>query len=98
MIGLIFFSFYLILGVNGLPNGAPEAACGDVTDIVPDHGPYAASNNDDIPYRVDLSLFDYYNGTYTPGWYYRCKCYTLASVFVVISTSLLLYSCIGVRQ
>ena len=62
--------------MNGLPTGAPIEACGDVTDIVPNHEPFNESSDDDIPYYVDLYYFWYYNNetyTYIPGYYYSCK-------------------------
>lgn len=64
--------------VNGFPNGAPTEACGNVTDIVPNHN-FSNTSNNDIPYLVDLSEFEDYNGTYNgayiPGMGYYCKCY-----------------------
>ena len=76
--GLILFIYYLMIVVNGFPDGAPPDACGDMTDIVPNHNSSSPSNND-IPYLVDLSEFDHYNrtynGAYTPGIDYYCKCY-----------------------
>jgi len=59
--------------VNGLPTGAPIEACGDVTDIVPNHEPFNESSDDDIPYYVDTHIFSYFNETYIPGYYYYCK-------------------------
>jgi len=42
--------------VDGRRNGAPEEACGTITDIVPSHigSPSAAP----LPYSVNLSDFD----------------------------------------
>ena len=71
---MILFTYCLIIGVNGFPTGAPAEACGDVTDIMPNHRPYVASNNDDIPYYVHSYDFEYNNDAYTPGGYYYCKC------------------------
>ena len=62
-------SYYLIIGVNSLPNGAPAEACGEVTDIAPNHGSYNTSDNDSVPYFVNLENF---NGTYMPEQQYQC--------------------------
>ena len=65
-----------MIEVDGYPTGAPLEACGEVTDIVPNHQPFNASSNEDIPYSLDLYDFEYYtNGTYIPGYYYYCKYY-----------------------
>ena len=55
--------------MNDLPTGAPIEACGNMTDIVPNHLPHNASDNDDIPYSVSTRDFEYY----IPGGYYDCK-------------------------
>ena len=71
--GLIIYTYYEIIWVNSYPTGAPVEACGgDVTDIVPNHVPHNASDNDDIPYSVSTHDFEYF--TYRPGGYYDCKC------------------------
>lgn len=70
--GLILFINYQIIGINGRRNGAPLEACGDVTDITPNHVPFGASDNDDIPYSAYINLYD--NVTYMPEMYYYCKC------------------------
>ena len=61
---------YLIIEVNSFPTGAPIEACGEVTDIVPNHNSSTASDNDSIPYFVSLSDS---NGTYIPELQYQCK-------------------------
>ena len=55
--GLILCIYYLMIVVNGMPNGAPPEACEDMTDIVPDHD-FSNSSSNDIPYLVDLSEFE----------------------------------------
>ena len=57
--------------MNSRRNGAPVEACGNVTDIAPDHGPNNSSS-DDVPYYVE---FQFYNETYIPDYSHTCKCY-----------------------
>lgn len=56
--------------VRGRPEGAPPAACGMTTDIVPNHAGISPST-DPIPYTVDLS--DFTGGQYIPGDTYTSK-------------------------
>lgn len=58
--------------MSSYPTGPPVDACGDVTDVVPNHLPHTASDNDDIPFSVSTRDFEYF--TYRPGGYYDCKC------------------------
>ena len=69
-----------MIEVDGRSTGAPLEACGEVTDIVPNHLPFNASDNEDIPYSLDLYNFEYTNGTYIPGYYYYCKYYYSESI------------------
>lgn len=68
--GLILFSYYLIIGLNGNSTGAPDDAC---TDIEPMHNNISASDNDTIPYSVNLIDFSFENDTYVPEMDYSCK-------------------------
>ena len=54
----------VITAVQGRPEGAPLAACGTTTDIVPDHAGILPSDTP-LPYSVDLS--DFTDGQYIPG-------------------------------
>ena len=70
--GLVFFSYFLILGVNSYPNGAPVEACRNVTDIMPNHSSTIPSSNT-IPFSVNLT--DFVDNVYIPEMIYYCKCY-----------------------
>ena len=63
---------FLIIQTNGFPSGAPIEACGDV---VPDHVPHNASDNEDLLYSVLLYSFGTYmlSNTYVPGEVYTGK-------------------------
>ncbi|XP_065907195.1 putative defense protein 1 [Dysidea avara] len=54
----------LLAVVEGRRLGAPIFACGDVTDVVPNHSGTSIST-DPFPYCVDLSQFT--NSSYIPG-------------------------------
>ena len=56
--------------MNSRSTGAPSAACGEVTDIVPNHESYTASDNDSVPYIVSLDDFE---DSYMPELEYQCK-------------------------
>ena len=56
--------------VEGRRLGAPIFACGDVTDVVPNHSGTSIST-DPFPYCVDLSQFT--NSSYIPGENYSSK-------------------------
>ena len=57
--------------VNGMPNGAPDAACVDGTNVVPGHVPNSPSTSP-LPYSVDLSSIP--SSGYIPGQNYTSKC------------------------
>ena len=59
--------------MNSCSTGAPTAACREVTDIVPNHEPYTASDNDSVPYIVSLDDFEDSNRTYMPKLEYQYK-------------------------
>ena len=69
---LVFSSYFLILGVNGRSNGAPVEACGNVTDIMPNHNSTIPSSNA-IPFSVNLTNF--VDNVYIPEMIYYCKYY-----------------------
>ena len=60
--------------VNGRPEGAPEAACEDGTNIVPVHVPNSPSTSP-VPYSVDIC--DIPSSGYVPGQNYTSKCYPM---------------------
>lgn len=53
----------------GHSTGAPAEACGEITDIVPNDELYTPSDNDNVPYFINLENF---NGTYIPELQYQC--------------------------
>ena len=67
ILGLVILT--CIYEVNSYPTGAPINACGD---IMPNHSSNAASDNNNIPYLVNLDDFEDSNGTYIPGMSYEC--------------------------
>ena len=72
--------------VNGMPNGAPDAACEDGTNIVPGHVPNSPSTNP-LPYSVDISSIP--SSGYIPGQNYTSKCCPVLELddpFVLIVT------------
>ena len=57
--------------VNGRPEGAPQQACEDGTNIVPGHAPNTPSTTP-VPYLVDLSAIP--STGYVPRQNYNSKC------------------------
>jgi len=66
----------VVVVVDGMSSGAPNAACETGTNIVPDHAPNIPSN-DSLPFSVDLS--DFAGNIYNPGRTYTSN-HTLQSV------------------
>ena len=67
--------------MNSYSDGAPMEACGDVTDIVPNHNSSALS--DGVPFSVTLTDFE--EDVYIPETMYYCKCY--CTVVICIHSS-----------
>ena len=67
----------VITSVQGRPEGAPLEACGETTDIVPNHGSNTPSDTP-LPYSVDLS--DFTDGEYIPGDTYLSKEYLFMTI------------------
>ena len=58
--------------VNGRPEGAPEQACENDRNIVPNHPPNSPSTSP-VPYSVDISGIP--STGYIPGQNYTSKCH-----------------------